>query len=130
MPARASLLLATVLAVMLSARARATPDIETAALPERKFELVVVEAPGCIYCRLFRRDVLPSYAASPRAREVPLRFVDLATANGGKLALTGPIGVLPTVLLLRDGREVGRIPGYVGPENFFRSVNDLLSRTR
>jgi len=115
---------------MLSARARATPDIETSALPERKFELVVVEALGCIYCRLFRRDVLPSYAASPRAREVPLRFVDLVAANGGKLALTGPIGVLPTVLLLRDGREVGRIPGYVGPENFFHSVNDLLSRTR
>ena len=38
---------------------RAGLDLETAALPTGTLELVVIEADGCIYCGLFRRDVLP-----------------------------------------------------------------------
>lgn len=127
---RTAILLAASLSLLFIARAHATPDFEASALPEPKAELVVVEARGCKYCGLFRRNVLPLYAISPRAREVPLRFVGLAAAKSGKLSLTTPIDVLPTILLLRDGREVGRIPGYLAPENFFHSVNYLLSRTR
>lgn len=130
MPFRAAILLAASLSLVLIARAHATPDFETSALPEPRVELVVVEAPGCKYCRLFRRNIFPLYAISPRAREAPLRFVELAAAKSGKLSLRAPIDVLPTILLLRDGREVGRIPGYLAPDNFFHSVNDLLSRTR
>jgi thioredoxin-related protein len=130
MPARASLLIAASLSALLIGRAHATRDIETSALPEPKVELVVVEAPGCKYCRLFRRDIVPLYAISPRAREAPLRFVELATARAGKLTLASPVDVVPTILILRNGRETGRIPGYLAPESFFRLVNHLLARAR
>lgn len=106
---------------------RAAHDIVTSALPAPRLELVVIEAPGCIYCSLFRRTVLPTYEASPRAREIPIRFVDIEAATASKLALRAPIDVVPTVVLLKDNTEVGRIPGYVGPEIFFHSINYLIS---
>ncbi len=92
--------------------------------------LVVIEAPGCFYCRLFRRDVLPAYEASTRAREVPMYFLDLKAAQARQLAFERPIDVLPTTVLFRNGHEVSRVPGYLAPQNFVRVINYLLSRMR
>lgn len=91
-------------------------------------QLVVFEAEGCVYCNLFRRHVLPAYSASPRGREVPLRFLDLNAPDAGRVGLEAPVDLLPTAVLLRNNREVGRIPGYVAPESFFHAVNHLMSR--
>lgn len=111
----------------LASPPQAAHDLETAALPDPSLELVVIEAEGCIYCQIFRRDVLPAYRASPRSREVPLRFVDLNQPEVDRLAIAEPIAVVPTAILMKDHREVGRIDGYVGPEAFFHSVNRLLA---
>ena len=86
----------------------------------------MLEAPGCLYCSIFRRDVLPSYTASPRAQTMPMRFLDLNDEAADKLNLTEPVNIVPTVVLMYDHREIGRIPGYVGPENFFHSINFML----
>ena len=91
-------------------------------------ELVVLEVPGCIYCPVFRRDVLPRYDAFARGRELPIRFLDLNDAAADRLELDGPVGIAPTVVLLQDNREVGRIPGYLGPDNFFHAVGHLLTQ--
>ena len=90
-------------------------------------QLLVMEAPGCIYCTIFRRDVLPSYQASERGKEMPVRFVDVNDVGKTGVALDSPIDILPTFVIVRDNKEVGRIPGYMGPENFFHSINYLLS---
>lgn len=92
-------------------------------------EIVVLEAPGCIYCPIFRRDVLPSYQASARARTTPLRFLDLNDKAADALALDGPVTIVPTVVILRQHREIARIPGYVGPVNFFHIVDSVLGRS-
>jgi hypothetical protein len=91
-------------------------------------ELVVLEVPGCIYCPVFRRDVLPRYDAFARGRELPIRFLDLNDAAADRLELEGPVDIAPTAVLLKDNREVGRIPGYLGPDNFFHAVDHLLTR--
>jgi thioredoxin-related protein len=31
-------------------------------------------------------------------------------------------------VLMQNNREVGRIPGYLGPENFFHAFNHLMAR--
>lgn len=90
-------------------------------------ELVVMEAPGCTYCTIFRRDVLPSYEASERAKEMPIRFVDINDDSAQALGLDGPIDVVPTFVVLRNNKEVGRIPGYMGPEFFYHSIYSLVS---
>lgn len=105
----------------------AARDIETSALPATSsYQLLVLEVPGCIYCRIFRRDVLPSYEVSARAREVPIRFIDLNDIDEERFGLASPVDVVPTIVLMRDQQEVGRITGYLGPESFFHSINHLM----
>jgi thioredoxin-related protein len=90
-------------------------------------QLVVMEADGCIYCNIFRRDVLPSYEASERGKDLPVRFIDVNDVETARIELQSPIDILPTFVVIKDNREIGRIPGYVGPEDFFHSINYLLS---
>lgn len=89
-------------------------------------EIVVMEVEGCKYCPLFRKDVVPAYSASPRARDVPMRFVDVNAASIDGLKLKSPIIMLPTAIVVRGVREIGRIEGYVAPEDFSRMVAALL----
>jgi thioredoxin-related protein len=92
------------------------------------FELIVVEAEGCIYCQLFRHDVFPAYAASPQAKDLPVRFVDINDIAADRLDFTSSVDVVPTFVVVRSHREVGRISGYVGPEDFFHSIKYLLAQ--
>lgn len=95
------------------------------------YELVVVEVEGCTYCEVFRRDVMPAFAASPEARELPIRFLDLNTPDAQKLELTdGPLTVVPTVLLVRANKEVARASGYMGPDGFFQAVRWMMGHAR
>jgi hypothetical protein len=55
-----------------------------------------------------------------------MRFIDINAPDVDRLALTPPIDSAPTVLVVGNGRELGRIAGYVGPEIFFHSLNRLL----
>ena len=121
-----SLLAAVALEPLPGHAARPMEDATLAAEAETGMELVVLEVENCIYCRLFRRDVLPQYQASPRARKVPIRFLDLNDKAADDLELSSPVMVVPTVVLIRDKREISRVPGYVGPENFFHAVNHMI----
>ena len=92
------------------------------------YELVIVEVEGCIYCEILRRDVMPAFNASPEAKELPVRFLDLNTPEAKQLELTeGPLTTVPTVLLVKANREVGRAAGYMGPEGFFHSIKWMMS---
>jgi hypothetical protein len=94
----------------------------------RAMELVVFEHPDCTSCAMFRSRVALRYQASPQATEAPLRFVDIATTDTGRLALNAPITMVPTFVLMKQGREVDRISGYWAPDNFFKMVAYLIAR--
>ncbi len=116
------------MAGLVPAASRAALDFSSPADAASDLEIVVVEAPGCIYCHLFRRDVWPFYENSQRAKKVPLRFADLNSETSLKdLDLAGPIDNVPTALLLRKNKELGRIPGFVGPESFFQCIDRILA---
>lgn len=116
-------------AVLASPASQAALDFTSPSETASDVEIVVVEAPGCIYCHLFRRDVWPFYENSQLAKSVPMRFVDLNSLAVEELALESPIESVPTALVLRQKKELGRVPGYVGPENFFHSIDRLLAST-
>ena len=105
---------------------RAAHDPATAKPSSEVQELIVLEAPNCIYCGIFRRDVLPSYQRSKRAGDLPIRFIDLNDPAADQLKLTTAVTIVPTIVLMRAGQESGRISGYTGPEAFFHSVSRLL----
>ncbi|MBX9683339.1 MAG: thioredoxin fold domain-containing protein [Hyphomicrobium sp.] len=121
-----TLLAATGALLGLPERPNAGLDLDAAIAGRAEFQLVVMEAPGCIYCGLFRRDVLPSYEASARAKDVPVRFLDINDMATANLDLQSSVEIVPTFVLVKGNKEVGRIPGYVGPENFYRSINYLI----
>ena len=102
-------------------------DLDAEVAEHSNLQLVVMEAPGCIYCDLFRRDVLPAYQKSPRAKSLPVRFVDVNNLETTNLNVSAPVEIVPTFVVMRDDQEIGRIPGYVGPETFFQSINHLIS---
>ena len=116
------------LTMLVPARSsRAGLDLETGALPNGSLELVVIEADGCIYCGLFRRDVLPSYAVSDQGKQMPVRFVDVNDTDKARLDLKTPVDIVPTFIVVKSRQEVGRISGYMGPEDFFHSISYLLA---
>jgi hypothetical protein len=90
-------------------------------------EVLVFEHPDSVSCHLFRRDVLPKYDRMMRA-EAPLRFVDVSGDGAAGLSLNARIDVVPTAVVVRDGREIDRIVGYWGPSNFFRLLSHILAR--
>ncbi|MEO1206777.1 MAG: thioredoxin fold domain-containing protein [Pseudomonadota bacterium] len=108
------------------ARAAVDPTIQTA--PKNQTELVVVETLDCAYCRSFRQNLLPAYAASRRAKETPIRFINYKEVRKSGISLKQPISIVPTILVLDDGREIGRIPGLTGQELFFKSIQHILGR--
>lgn len=112
----------------LAPRADAAPDLRAAAgapLPTG-LELIAFEAPGCVYCPVFRRDVAPAYGNTRAGRAAPLRFVDLNDRAADRFRLSSPITIVPTLVLVRDGVEIGRISGYVGPDNIHHILGPML----
>jgi len=101
-------------------------DYEAVSVAPDSMELIVVEADGCIYCGLFRRDVLKSYAASEQGKQLPVRFVDVNDVETQHLDFKAPVDIVPTFVVVKSLHEVGRISGYVGPENFYHSISYLL----
>lgn len=85
-------------------------------------EVIVLEAPNCTYCNVFRQLVLPRYLRSKRAGDLPIRFVDVNDPAADQLKLSSSVTMVPTVVMMREGQEVDRINGYMGPEAFFQSV--------
>lgn len=112
----------------LAPAAGAAPDLgATGRAPHPTgLELIAFEAPGCAYCPLFRRDVAPSYGSTRAGRAAPLRFVDLNDRAADSFRLSSPITVVPTLVLVQDGVEIGRISGYVGPDNIHHILGAML----
>lgn len=110
----------------LAPRASAAPDIGVGAAAPTGLELIAFEAPGCAYCPVFRRDVAPTYGNTRAGRAAPLRFVDLNDRAVDTYRLSSPITVVPTLVLVRDGVEIGRIAGYVGPDNLHHILGGML----
>lgn len=123
----AAFCVAAIAFVASSAEARrgaGLPD-KTEATP---YELVVFEADGCVYCEVFRTDVLPLYRSSQIGRETPIRFINVSRSDETGMRLSSAITVAPTVVLMHQGQEVDRIIGYTGPFNFMKLVAYMMGR--
>lgn len=91
-----------------------------------RLELLVIEVAGCTVCDLVRQHIQPAYEGSPRARQVPMRYVDITSTDELQLGLSSRVATVPTIVLMKDGKEVDRIAGYIGPTNFFAALSEML----
>lgn len=120
---------AALLSVGLGSLAEARRDAVQPGAPQTTYELVVFEADGCVYCDVFRTDVLPLYKSSQIGREAPIRFVNVSRSDETKMGLNSAITIAPTVVLMHQGQEVDRIIGYTGPFNFMKLVAYMMGRS-
>lgn len=100
------------------------------ALPARAFAsdkigLIMVDEPGCSYCRKFDAEVGGSYNRTTQGRFAPLVKV---RRKARELSSFNPVIYTPTFILVRRSEELGRITGYPGAENFYAELDSLLAK--
>jgi thioredoxin-related protein len=86
--------------------------------------LIMVDDPACQYCRRWNKEVGAGYARTPEGRAAPLQRVG---RNSKALSGFAPVVYTPTFILVREGREVGRITGYPGQFFFWEELSALLA---
>lgn len=95
----------------------------------RAAELVMFERPGCVWCARFNADIAPIYGKTEEGQAAPLRRVDLNGSLPADLAGIDPGAFTPTFVVVKEGREIGRIRGYPGDAFFFGLLDRILSNT-
>ncbi|RMD94762.1 MAG: hypothetical protein D6811_02185 [Alphaproteobacteria bacterium] len=114
--------LAALLAGTVALRAAST----TSPAAATSVQLLMVEEEGCIWCARWNAEIGPIYPKTAEGRLAPLRRVDIRGAEVRSLALARPVQYTPTFVLMRDGRELGRIEGYPGEDVFWGLLGMLL----
>jgi len=94
----------------------------------RAAELVMFERAGCEWCAAFDRDIAPIYGKSEEGLRTPLRRVDITQPMPPDLAFVQVERFTPLFVLVDQGREIGRIRGYPGPESFWMQIAVLFDR--
>ena len=91
-------------------------------------ELVMFEQGGCVYCARWNRDVAPIYEKTVEGRVLPLRRVDIGQQTSSGVTLSEPVRYTPTFVVVDNGREVGRITGYINDESFWGLLGTLAAK--
>jgi len=112
-PPRLPRILTLVLALLISPAANAA-------------ELVMFSRVGCPYCAQFDREIAPIYDRSDEGKAAPLRRVDINAPIPSDLGSVTVERITPVFVLVDKGREIGRIRGYPGEDNFWGLLAGLI----
>ena len=91
-------------------------------------ELLMLEQPGCVWCARFNAEIAPAWPKTSEGKRAPLRRVDITEAWPADLASVQKERFTPTFVLMEDGREIGRLRGYVGDEFFWYRIGELMAK--
>lgn len=86
--------------------------------------LIMVEEPGCRFCRKWDAEIAPGYRKSAEGRFAPLKRVRRGARELDGLA---PVVFTPTFIVVRSGEEIGRVTGYPGADYFYPELRPILS---
>ncbi|GAC1403037.1 MAG: hypothetical protein NVSMB64_03940 [Candidatus Velthaea sp.] len=87
--------------------------------PARADELVMFEQAGCPYCARWNKEIGSTYGKTDEAKSLPLRRVDIHAERPARLAEISGVRFTPTFVVVHCGKEVARITGYAGDEQFW-----------
>jgi len=87
--------------------------------------LIMVEERGCPYCELWNRDIGVIYDKTPEGRFAPLRRFNIGSPE---IAHLTNVHYTPTFIVVRGGREIGRIIGYPGEDFFWPMLDEILEK--
>jgi hypothetical protein len=95
--------------------------------PTRKgLELVVFEQPKCRVCEGFRERVAPAYEEHETSEKAPLKYVDIVASPVGQAGLARELTTLPTVVLMKDGKELARVEGLFAAPDYMKLIDRMF----
>jgi len=94
----------------------------------RAAELVMFEQAGCAWCEAFDREIATVYGKTDEGARAPLRRVNISQAMPPDLGFIEVERLTPLFVLVDKGREIGRIRGYPGEDNFWGLLGVLIKK--
>lgn len=91
-------------------------------------DLVMFESKICPWCIKWHREIGPIYARTDEGGRLPLRIADFPGDIPADLKLIEPIRYIPTFVAVECGRELGRVVGYLGDEQFWGELSVIAGR--
>jgi thioredoxin-related protein len=91
-------------------------------------ELLVYERQGCAWCARWDQEIAPIYPKADIGQIAPLRRISLDQKSTTDPILEDPVRFTPTFVLLRSGKEVGRITGYHNDAFFWGLLESMVER--
>lgn len=91
-------------------------------------ELVMFDRVGCAWCLRWEKEIGPIYPKTEEGRLLPLRKISLDRPLPEGLKLAAPVRYTPTFVILDNGREIGRITGYIGEYAFWGLLSDMVAK--
>lgn len=96
------------------------------ALPALAVELIMVEQPGCAYCRQWNAEVSPEYPKTAEGKVAPLVRVQKSEIDDSGYDFARPVNFTPTFVLFDENKELARIEGYPGEDFFWGLLGMML----
>ncbi|WP_147180243.1 MULTISPECIES: transcriptional regulator [Alphaproteobacteria] len=89
--------------------------------------MIVLEQPGCPWCKQFNEEIAPAWPNTPEGHVAPLRRVDITEPWPEDLAAVQRERFTPSFILMHGGKEIGRLRGYVGDQFFWFRIAELIA---
>ena len=91
-------------------------------------ELLMFREEGCYWCETWDKEIGPIYPKTTEGKRAPLRVSELSDGVPDYIAKNGRVHFTPTFVMVEDGKEIGRIPGYPGEDNFWWLLEELVKK--
>lgn len=92
-------------------------------------ELVYFNSTACSVCEQWDEEVGVLYHKTDEAQRLPLRPQDIHDDKPADLAFVKGVAFTPTFVMIEDGKEVGRIVGYISDYFFWQQVAGLIKKS-
>ena len=91
-------------------------------------ELLMFERDGCVWCQRWHQAVGPTYDKTGEAERLPLRRLDIGKQNSSGVTLVSTVVYTPTFVVVDNGREIGRITGYINDDAFWGLLGTFVAK--
>jgi hypothetical protein len=96
--------------------------------PAGAAELIMMEQPGCAWCKRWHEEIGVAYPKTEEGRLAPIRYVDITEPWPEDLDAIARERLTPTFVLMEDGVEIARLRGYPGDNFFWPLLNEMLAK--
>ncbi|MCW8917023.1 MAG: thioredoxin family protein [Magnetovibrio sp.] len=91
-------------------------------------ELVYFGSSYCSVCETWEQEIGDIYPKTSESKVLPLRYHDIHDVRPKDIKFVRGIIYTPTFVAIEDGKEIGRIVGYMGDFFFWEQIGSLAKK--